>query len=57
MLESNIENREALVKEAQKERDALQAQLTQKEEELQNIRKHANNQDEVINRLKEHHTL
>ncbi len=57
MLKSNVEDRESRIQEEQKQKSLLQTQLDEKHHEFKKVLKESANQNEVINRVKEHHTL
>ncbi len=57
MFESNIEEREARIQEEQKQKSFFQTQLDDKQHEFEKLVQESASQNEMINRLKEHHVL
>ncbi len=57
LLESNLANRESIIKEMQQESELLQTEVAEKEEALKEAVAQSSNNNEMVNRLKEHHAL
>ena len=57
MQESNIQDRESIIQKEQEEKNLLRTQVDEKHQELEKILIQSANQNEVINRVKEHHAL